>query len=233
MKIEVWSDYVCPFCYIGKRKLEQALEQLSLKEKAEITYKSFELDPEAKKNTGMSINEKLASKYGRSLQEAEEMTKNMTQQAAEVGLNFQFDKMIPTNTFDAHRIAKLAEQNGVEKELTEQLFQAVFTYGIDIGDREELVKVASQSGLSEENVLEVLESGDFSQEVRSEESEAYEIGVQGVPFFVINRKYAISGAQPTEVFVQSLQKVMEEEKSVSSFQSLTSERGASCTDESC
>ncbi len=130
MKIEIWSDFICPFCYIGKRKLEAAIQQLSLTN-PEVNYKSFELDPEAPKNSGLTIHEKLASKYGRSIEEAKEMTSNMEHQAAEVGLDFKFYQMVPTNTFDAHRLAKYAESKGLDKEVTERLFDAVFTKGLD------------------------------------------------------------------------------------------------------
>ncbi|MFC7062046.1 DsbA family oxidoreductase [Halobacillus seohaensis] len=234
MRIEVWSDFVCPFCYIGKRRLEQSLEQLSAEQPIDIVYKSFELDPQAIKNTGQTIHEKLAAKYGKSLDEAKEMTANMTQQAEEVGLDFQFDQMISTNTFDAHRLAKFAETKGFGKEVAERFFHAVFTEAKDVGDHTTLVELASEIGLDKEEIRKVLASEEYSKEVRTEEAEAQEIGVQGVPFFVVNRKYAISGAQPTEVFVQSLQKVLDEEKSTPAFESLSPEdNGASCTDDNC
>ncbi|MBP2005356.1 DsbA family oxidoreductase [Halobacillus andaensis] len=213
MKIEIWSDYVCPFCYIGKRRLEQALENLSLNTEIEIDYKSFELDPEAPMNTGLTIEEKLAHKYGKSIEEAKEMPKNMSQQAIEAGLNFQLNHMIPTNTFKAHMVAKLAEKRGLKNELTEKLFQSVFTSGKDIGDTKTLLEIAGEVGLEADEVLEVLTNNTYGETVRQEEAEAYEIGVQGVPFYVINRKYAISGAQPPEVFVKSLKKVIEGEHS--------------------
>ncbi|MFD2922502.1 DsbA family oxidoreductase [Halobacillus naozhouensis] len=234
MKIEIWSDFVCPFCYIGKCRLEEALSQIGAGEQTEVAYKSFELDPQAEKNTGMTNAEKLAAKYGKSLEEAKQMNKNMEQQASSVGLKYNLDTAVPTNTFDAHRLAKFAESKGVGKEATEQFFQAVLTDGKDVGDHDTLIELAEHIGLDRAEVHDVLAGEQFGELVRAEEAEAREIGVQGVPFFVINRKYAISGAQPTEVFVQNLQKIMEEEQQSPSLQNLTNKiQGEACTDENC
>src|SRR6185312_880891 len=129
MKIEVWSDYVCPFCYIGKRRLEEALAETGLEDKAEIVFKAFELDPNTPKTSTQSVYENLAEKYGMSIDEAKKMTANVVEQAKTVGLNYNFDEMTSTNTFDAHRIAKLAEQEGVDKTVSERLLQAYFING--------------------------------------------------------------------------------------------------------
>ncbi|MGI8316697.1 DsbA family oxidoreductase [Halobacillus mangrovi] len=233
MKIEVWSDFVCPFCYIGKRRLEEALSQLPESAEVEVEYKSFELDPEAKHNTGQNMHEKLAAKYGKSVDEAKEMTRNMTEQAKMVGLDFHFDTMIPTNTFDAHRVAKFAETKGLGKEVTEQFFKGVLTDSKDLGDHKTIADLAREVGLDRGEVDEVLEGAEYTEMVRAEENEAYQIGVQGVPFFVINRKYAVSGAQPTEVFVQGLQKALDEEKKTSPFEDLSTETDAACTEDGC
>ncbi|RWZ59031.1 DsbA family oxidoreductase [Halobacillus fulvus] len=233
MKIEVWSDFVCPFCYIGKRRLEHALKELPESGNVEVVYKSFELDPEAERNTGENIHEKLAAKYGRSIEEAKEMTANMTEQAAQEGLTFDFDKQKPTNTFDAHRVAKFAEEKGEGIPVAERFFQAVFTEGRDVGDHATITELAVEAGLEKGEVEAVLNGEDYTETVREEERDAYQIGVQGVPFFVINRKYAVSGAQPKEVFVQGLQKALDEEKKASSFEDLSTNQGAACTDETC
>ncbi|KHE72425.1 DsbA family oxidoreductase [Halobacillus sp. BBL2006] len=233
MKIEVWSDFVCPFCYIGKRRLEEALEQLPESAEVEVDYKSFELDPQAKRNTGQNMHEKLAAKYGRSLDEAREMTQNMTEQAKMVGLDFHFDTMVPTNTFDAHRVAKFAETKGLGKEVAEQFFKGVLTDSRDLGDHKTLAELASKIGMDSNEVNQVLQGTDYTEVVRAEENEAHQIGVQGVPFFVINRKYAVSGAQPTEVFVQGLQKALEEEKKSSPFEDLSTTNDAACTEDGC
>ncbi|MGV2623145.1 DsbA family oxidoreductase [Halobacillus sp. ACCC02827] len=230
MKIEVWSDFVCPFCYIGKRRLEAALEQFPGQD-VDVEYKSFELDPNAQKNTGKSVVEGLAAKYGRSLEEAKGMTDNMTEQAKTVGLDFRFDTMKPTNTFDAHRVAQLANEKGVGKAYTERFLHAVFTESKDVGDYDTIVALATEAGLDEADVKGVLNGNGYTEAVRAQEAEAQQIGVQGVPFFVINRKYAVSGAQPTEVFVQGLEKAFAEEKPV--FEDLSQDQGAVCTDDGC
>ncbi|MGM0854125.1 MAG: DsbA family oxidoreductase [Bacillota bacterium] len=232
MKIEIWSDYVCPFCYIGKRHLEEALQQFPERDQVEIAFKSFELDPDAPVDTDMSIQEILSKKYGTSLEQAKNMTDSMAKQAATVGLDFRFDTSVPTNTFDAHRLTKYAKTKGKETELTEILLHAHFTLSKHIGDKETLVGLAEQAGLDAEESQAVLEGHEFSQDVRFDEEEARKIGVQGVPFFVINRKYAISGAQPSDVFLSSIQKVWEEENQTASLQPLGTD-GMACDENGC
>ncbi|MGP4059095.1 DsbA family oxidoreductase [Halobacillus sp. H74] len=232
MRIEVWSDFVCPFCYIGKRRLEEALGQFPGKN-VEVVYKSFELDPQAERNTGRNMHEKLAAKYGRSLDEAREMTRNMTEQAKMSGLDFHFDSMIPTNTFNAHRVAQFANEQGLGKEVTERFFKAVLTDSKDLGDTETIADLAAEAGLDRQEVISVLNGTDYTEDVRAEEAEAQQIGVQGVPFFVINRKYAISGAQPTEMFVQGMEKAFAEEEKQPAFEDLSGNEGATCTDDGC
>ncbi|WP_420768613.1 DsbA family oxidoreductase [Parageobacillus thermoglucosidasius] len=233
MKIEVWSDFVCPFCYIGKRRLEKALEQFPHKDQVEVVFRSFELDPDAKKHYDMSIHEIIAKKYGISVEEAKRVNADIGRQAESVGLTFRFDTMKPTNTFDAHRLAKYAEERGKLPEVAERLFQAYFTDSQQISDHNVLIDLAGEAGLDREEARQVLESSRYGDEVRKDEAEAAGLGVRGVPFFVLNRKYAISGAQPIEVFMQALEKVWEEEKTTSSLQPLASDGGGQCTDGSC
>ena len=211
MKIEVWSDYVCPFCYIGKRRLEEALKQTGLGEKAEVVFKAFELDPQSPATSDETMQEVLAKKFGKSIDEAKEMTDNVEVQAKTVGLDYDYGKMTPANTFNAHRLAKLAEQQGVGAEMSERLLKAYFIDGEKIGMEEVLLKIAEEVGLSRDRANEVLAGDEFADEVRNDIAEAGQIGVRGVPFFVINRKYAISGAQPTEAFAEALTKVAAEE----------------------
>lgn len=211
MKIEVWSDYVCPFCYIGKRRLEEALDATGLGEKAEVVFKAFELDPNSPDTSDESMQEVLAKKYGMSIEEAKKMTDNVEVQAKTVGLDYDFAKMTPANTFRAHRLAKLAEQEGIGAELSERLLQAYFIEGQKIGTSDVLLSIAEEVGLERNRVKEVLESDEFEEEVRNDIVEAGQIGVRGVPFFVINRKYAISGAQPADAFAEALRKVAAEE----------------------
>ncbi|MCG7336742.1 DsbA family oxidoreductase [Sporosarcina sp. ACRSM] len=211
MKIEVWSDYVCPFCYIGKRRLEEALVETGLKEKTEVVFKAYELDPNSPDTSDEPMQAVLAKKYGMSMEEAKKMTDNVEVQAKTVGLNYDFDKMTPANTFRAHRLAKLAEQEGIGAELSERLLRAYFIEGQKIGTNDVLLALAEEVGLDRDRVKEVLESDAFTEEVRHDITEAGQIGVRGVPFFVINRKYAISGAQPAETFAEALRKVAAEE----------------------
>lgn len=211
MKIEVWSDFVCPFCYIGKRRLEQALEPFPHREDVEIVFRSFELDPNAPNETPLTIHEIIANKYGISLEEAKRANADIGRQAEAVGLTFRFDTMKPTNTFDAHRLAQYANEKGRLQDVVERLFYAYFTESKRISDRNVLLAIAEAAGLDRTEAEEVLASGRYTQEVRRDEEEAAALGVRGVPFFVLNRKYAISGAQPVEVFRRALEKVWEEE----------------------
>lgn len=211
MKIEIWSDYVCPFCYIGKRRLEEAITKTGLQEKVKIEFKAFELEPNAVANSEQPIIESLAEKYKMSIQEAKAMTDNVAIQAQSVGLHYDFERMNPANTFHAHRLAKLAVQEGLGAEMSEALLKAYFIDARKIGLFETLIEIATEVGLSEERTKEMLHSEEFVEDVKKDIQEAGQIGVQGVPFFVINRKYAISGAQATETFIDALQKVANEE----------------------
>jgi len=209
MKIEVWSDYVCPFCYIGKRRLEEAIEQTGLGEKVEVIFKAYQLDPNSPIESDEPVAVGLATKYGMSVEEAEKMINNVEVQAKSVGLDYDYSKMTPANTFDAHRIAKLAEQEGIAPEVSERLLKAYFIDGERIGRGDVLLRLAEEAGVSRERTLEVLDSDEFADDVRMDIAEAGQIGVKGVPFFVIDRKYAISGAQPAEAFAEALKKAVE------------------------
>lgn len=236
MKIEVWSDFVCPFCYIGKRRLEMALAQFPHRDQVEVEFKSFELDPNSAKYNGKSIHEILSSKYGMSIEQARQANENVGQQAASVGLDFQFDGMKPGNTFDAHRLAKFAKEQGKESAMTEKLLQAYFSESKDIGDVEVLADLAVEAGLDRQQALTVLQDQHaFANDVRMDEAMAQQYGIRGVPYFIINNKYAISGAQAPETFASALQKVWEEESATPIIQDLSAEgsEDTSCTDGSC
>ncbi|WP_342514225.1 DsbA family oxidoreductase [Sporosarcina sp. FSL K6-1522] len=233
MKIEVWSDYVCPFCYIGKRRLEEALAETGLGEQAEVVFKAFELDPNSPAVSDMNMEEVLAKKYGTTVAEAKKMTDNVAVQAQSVGLNYDFANMTPANTFNAHRLAKLAEQEGVGGQVSERLLQAYFVDAEKIGTEDVLLRIAEESGISQDRAKEVLASDEFATEVKGDIAEAGQIGVQGVPFFVINRKYAISGAQPAEAFADALRKVAEEEGIQPALKVLGAEGEGLCTDDGC
>ncbi|TCT18264.1 putative DsbA family dithiol-disulfide isomerase [Melghiribacillus thermohalophilus] len=234
MKIEIWSDFVCPFCYIGKRRLENALKQFHHRNQVKIELKSFELDPQAPVNDHRSTYEVLATKYGMSIEQAKQMTERVAEQAKSVGLTFHFDQMKRTNTFNAHRLAKYAEKLGEEKKLTEKLFYAHFTDGKNIGDPETLISLAVESGLDQNQVKELLEDKTaYAKEVRSDQEAARRYNITGVPYFIFNHKYAISGAQPLETFVSALEKVWKEETDGLKDLSSNSTQSALCTDENC
>jgi len=235
MKIEIWSDFVCPFCYIGKRKLEEALAVFTDKERVELEFKSFQLDPNAPLYTGQNFYESMAKKFG-SVEQSKQMTAGITEQAKLVGLDFRFDTMKPTNTFDAHRLTKFAAEKRKGAVLSEKLLYANFTDSKDIGSIETLLEIAEEAGLDKNDVLAVLQDEQaYKKEVYADIEEARQFGITGVPYFIFNRKYAISGAQPTEAFTQALNKVWEEEKSIKTFETLSSnnEADATCADGSC
>ncbi|KRG12341.1 DsbA family oxidoreductase [Lederbergia galactosidilytica] len=235
MKIEVWSDFVCPFCYIGKRRLEQALEKFPQKDEVEVEFRSYELDPTTAKNQDKTIHEALAMKYGMSVDEAKKMNEGVGEQAKGVGLNFQFDTMVPANTFDAHRLAHFAKTKAKDKEITERLLHAYFTEGKRLSDHDVLAELAVEVGLERNEVFEVLQDETaYADDVRYDENTAQQIGVRGVPFFVVNQKYAISGAQPMETFVGALEKVWQEEKAAPVLQDLSGDADdAACVDGNC
>ncbi len=209
MNIEIWSDVACPFCYIGKRHLEQALKQLPGLD-VNITWKSFELDPNAPLNSDLDIYDTLAKKYGRDRNWAKQMNANMVSMASKAGLNFDMDSLIPTNTFNAHQLIHLAKEEGKQNEMKEALLSAYFSEGEHLGEPNTLVEIAKQIGIDEQKAKKVLENNSYSNKVVKDVEEAHSLGVQGVPFFYINKKYGLSGAQPVKVFVETLSKIASE-----------------------
>lgn len=214
MKVEIWSDIVCPFCYIGKRKFENALKDFDQKEKVEIIWRSFQLDAELQKVPGQSVHEYLAIRKGVSTEKGKEMNDYMAAAAKEVGLTYDFDNAIINNTLNAHRLSHLAAKHGLQNETEEALFAAYYTQGKDIGDIGALTAIGVSVGLNEEAIKEMYATDAFIEAVHKDQYVAQQVGVQGVPFFVLNEKYAVSGAQPTDIFKQVLDKVWEEEKPV-------------------
>jgi predicted DsbA family dithiol-disulfide isomerase len=210
MKIEIWSDVMCPFCYIGKRKFEAALEQFENKENVEVVWKSFQLNPAMKTDPSKNITEYLAEIKGWSIQQAKEMNAHVTNMAKEVGLHYDFEKAIVANSFDAHRLIQLAKKHGKGDAAEEQLFKAYFTEGKNTDDHKTLLEIGQSIGLDELEIKEVLASNQFSEEVKKDINEAQQIGVRGVPFFVVDRKYGVSGAQPSEIFLETLTKAWAE-----------------------
>jgi predicted DsbA family dithiol-disulfide isomerase len=210
MKVEIWSDVVCPFCYIGKRKFENALAQFGPRGEVQVEWKSFQLTPDFVPTPGESIHASLAKKKGVPEAEGRRMNDYMTQAAKEVGLDYQFDKAIPANTFLAHQLIHFAAHNGQQGAMKERLFAAYYLEGQNLNDVDTLVKLAAEIGLDADAARQALADGTYANEVRRDEYEAQQIGVRGVPFFVFDDKYAVSGAQPSEVFAEVLDKVWEE-----------------------
>jgi predicted DsbA family dithiol-disulfide isomerase len=199
MKVEIWSDVVCPWCYIGKRRFERALEQFD--GDVEVEWKSFELDPNAPAHRGPTL-EHLARKYGMSVDDARRMHERMTGVAAAEGLEYHLDETQGGNTFDAHRLLQLAKERGLGDAMKERLMHAYFTETEPIGDRELLVRLGEELGLAD--AREVLESDQYAAAVRRDEHEARLLGISAVPFFVVDRYYGIEGAQPPEAILETL-----------------------------
>lgn len=230
MKIEVWSDFVCPFCYMGKRRLEAALNNFENKDEVELVFKSFELDPNAKKKYDKNIDELIAQKYGITIEQAKASNDQIVSQAKSVGLNYNFDSLIPTNSFDAHRLIHYAKSEGKMNELAERIFKGYFVDSVNISDHKVLADLASEVGLNREKTLNILKSDKYGAEVRNDEKSASELGINSVPYFVFNNKYAVSGAQPTELFLEVLNKVKKEEISSQKIELLTKDKDKEASD---
>ncbi|QKJ62227.1 DsbA family protein [Flavobacterium sp. M31R6] len=210
LKIQIWSDVMCPFCYIGKRKIEEALNQFENKNSVAIEWKSFQLDPSFVATPNESIVDHLAEKYRKNSDWAQTMIDNMTENAKKSGLDFHFEKAILANSLNAHRLLHLAKKHNLSNELEELLFKAYLTDGKDVNDLKTLESLGLEVGLEKEAIENVLNTDLYANEVRQDQEEAQAIGVTGVPFFVFDNKYAVSGAQPTDVFLKTLEKTWEE-----------------------
>jgi len=232
MKIEIWSDVVCPWCYIGRRRFEKALDQFEHRNEVEVIWRSYQLDPNAPRDFEGSVNDLLAQRYGLSQAEAASKNEQVVALAALEGLEFHFDKAHPVNTLDAHRLLHLAAKHHLQGEMKERLQKAYFTEGLVISDHPTLVRLAEQVGLNGEEVRQMLESDVFTQDVQVDEQRARAMGSNGVPFFVFEEKYAVSGAQPSEIFLQALDQVWQETHPVVKIAGLDPESSV-CNDESC
>jgi len=204
MKVEIWSDVVCPWCYIGKRNLEVALAGFEHANQVEIEWRSYELDPRTPLRVELSMDEVLARKYGMSAEEAVAANLRMTELAATVGLEYHLDKVQIGNTFDAHRLIHLAAGEGRGGAMKERLLRAYFTESRAISDPATLVQLAVEVGLDADQVTAVLEGDDFSDAVRADEERAMELGSTGVPFFVFDERLGVPGAQPPDVLLRLL-----------------------------
>ena len=216
MKVEIWSDVVCPWCYIGKRRFEAALAAFAHRDEVEVEWKAFELDPAAGSATASpgadDYARRLAAKYGTGVEQAQSMIDSMTQAAAGEGLDFRFEKAVRANTADAHQVILLAGERGVQDAVKERLLRAYFTEGAAVGDREVLVRLAAEAGLDAGEVRSALEEDRYLAAIRAEEAEAAALGVRGVPFFVVDRRYGVSGAQPAEHLLAVLERAWAESR---------------------
>jgi len=207
MKVEIFSDVMCPFCYMGKRKFEMALEQFSGKEKVEVIWRSYQLNPMIKTDPSMRIDEYLSKEKGISRERATEMNNYVKEAGEKVGLTYNFEKVVVANSFKAHRFLHFAASKGKQNEAGEKLFKAYFTDGANTDDNEVLIKIGVEAGLDALEIITMLNGNDFSPEVENDLQESRMFGVTGVPFFIFNRKYAVSGAQEPAVFLEILEKV--------------------------
>ena len=213
MRIEIWSDVVCPWCYVGKRRLETALAGFEHADEVEVVYRSFELDPTAPHHGHELSTGVIARKYGRTEAEMRLMQQQLIDLAAEEGLAFRLFETVHTNTVDAHRLLHLALETGgsaLQRELNEALLSAYFEQAQDVGDHDVLTKVAVGTGLDEARVRAVLAGQEYAEAVAADVAQARAFGATGVPFFVIDRAYGVSGAQPAEVFAQVLDQAWSE-----------------------
>lgn len=233
MKIEIWSDIMCPFCYIGKRKLEKSIESIPNKEDIEIEWKSYQLNPDLKTDASLSINEYLATHKGMSVEQAKQLNTQVTEMAAAEGLTYNMDKSVVANSFRAHVFAHFAKRYGKQLQAEELLFKSYFTDGKNIDDFTILKELAIEIGLDAVALETVLLNGELDDEVKMDIHEARQIGVRGVPFFVYNRKYAISGAQPQDLFEDTVKKALEEWTAEHKIQLVKGQVGPSYGPEGC
>ncbi len=229
MQVEIWSDIMCPFCYIGKRKFERALEGFSNKDNIEVVWKSYQLAPDMETTPGKTIHQYLSERKGVSIDEAKRMNDYVTDMAAKTGLVYNFDKAVVANSFNAHRLIHLAGEHGKQSEVKEKLLAAYFTEGKNVDDIDILIKIGTEAGLNTNEVKAALTGDTYANEVRNDIDEANQLGVNGVPFFVFNRKYAISGAQETQSFTQALETSFTDWKKINAIMELEATGGPVCT----
>jgi predicted DsbA family dithiol-disulfide isomerase len=228
MKVEIWSDIACPWCYVGKRRFEQALDRFEHRDDVDVVWRSFELDPNAPTSVGMPQDELLAKKYGMPIERARAMNERMTSEAAKEGLDFHFDRVQVGNTFDAHRLVHLAADTGRADAMKERLMRAYLTEGESLGDPATLQRLAADVGLDDASIRDVLGGDRFAADVRADEARARSFGISGVPFFAIDEKYGVSGAQTPDVLLEALQHAHAE-----SHLTMVTGDGGQCDDGSC
>ena len=234
MKVEIWSDVVCPWCYVGKRQFEEALGRFGHADQVTVEWRCFELDPGSPARVDLPMSTVLQRKYGMSAQQAEAANQRMTALAASVGLDYHLDDVQMGNTFDAHRLVHLAATHGLGDAMKERLFRAYFTEGTSPSDHDTLVRLAVEVGLDPDEVRAALEGDSFAQGVRDDEARAGAIGVTGVPFFVIDEAFAVSGAQPADVLLGALERAWSEGHPLTVVEGATDgPDGNACADGAC
>jgi predicted DsbA family dithiol-disulfide isomerase len=216
MRVEVWSDVVCPWCYVGKRRLESALEQFPHRDELDVVWRSFELDPAAPRRRDVSAAEHLARKYGMSEAQVAASWARLTSLAAAEGLEFHLDRAQGGSTFDAHRLIHLGAELGLQDDVKERFLRGYFTESLPIGEPETLQRLAVEAGLPSDDVDDVLATDRFADAVREDERHARLLGIDGVPFFALDDRYGISGAQSAELLLQALTAAWEERAPVAS-----------------
>lgn len=234
MKVEVWSDIMCPFCYIGKRNYEAGLKQFASESNIEIIWKSFQLDPTIPQEAvPENVYEYLAARKGMSYEQSVHMHENVVATAKKAGLDYNFDKAVIANSFNAHRMIQLAKTKGLGDAAEERLFHAYFTEGKNVGNAEVLIALGNDIGLTEAEVKAALTEDAYAYKVKQDIQEAQQLGVRGVPFFVFDRKYAVSGAQPPAAFLETLEKSFSEWRKEHPAGPFEVSNGPSCSADGC
>lgn len=227
ININIFSDFACPWCYIGEKRLEEAITNLGMNGDIEVYYHAFELDPNAPKDSKMSSAERIAVKYNLPLERAKKKVAQIDNVGKELGIDFNYSGAIPTNTFDAHRLMKLAEQsydNEIVQRVNQGLFDAYFTRNLLISDPKVLIEIGIKAGMDESDISNMLKSDQYKEDVRNDENQAKNLGITGVPYIIIDGKLAIPGAVSTEDFINAINHANTLK---------LNETGVSCSAESC
>lgn len=211
MKVEIWSDIACPFCYIGKTKFQAALDQFEHQADVVVSYRTFQLDPEAPKTSHLKIHDLLSQKHGMPVETARRMNQQIINEANQLGLKYDFDHLIVANSFDALQLAYFAKDYDKMGAMTERLMKAYMVDGLNVSDHNVLAQLATEVGLDATAAIQAIEAKQYQQQIAQDRQEAYRIGLQGVPFFVFNDQYTVSGAQPTAAFLEALNQVWQKE----------------------
>lgn len=229
VKVEIWTDVMCPFCYIGKRKFEAGLAGFAHKDKVEVVWKSYQLNPDLKTDASVSLHAYMAGRKGVSMEEAAAMSEGAMQKATTVGLNYNMDKVIPANTLKAHQFAHFAKKHGVQSSAEELLFRSYFIDGKNVDNVSTLLQLVEELGLSAEEFKLAMDKQCYLADVKADMEEAKELGIRMIPHFMVNRKYVVSGSYDSQTFTDILTKAYDEGKQSSSPSTIETFNGESCT----